>query len=44
MRKAFIILFCVIGVITLKAQTTDQEVVDGCEFLRMGKGKLPGRR
>ena len=37
MRKAFIILFCVIGVITLKAQTTDQEVVDGCEFLRMGR-------
>ena len=37
MRKAFIILFCIIGVITLKAQTTDQEVVDGCEFLRMGR-------
>ena len=37
MRKAFIILFCVIGVISLKAQTADQEVVDGCEFLRMGR-------
>ena len=37
MRKAFIILFCAIGIISLKAQTTDQEVVDGCEFLRMGR-------
>lgn len=37
MRKAFIILFCVIGVISLKAQTADQEVVDGCEFLRIGR-------
>ena len=38
MRKAsFIILFCVIGAIPLFAQTLDQEVVDGCEYLRMGR-------
>ena len=38
MRKAvFIILWCVIGVMPLTGQTVDQEVVDGCEFLRMGR-------
>ncbi|MBQ9231234.1 MAG: caspase family protein [Prevotella sp.] len=38
MRKtAFIILWCVIGVMPLMGQTIDQEVVDGCEFLRMGR-------
>jgi TPR repeat protein len=38
MRKAvFIILWCVIGVMPLTGQTIDQEVVDGCEFLRMGR-------
>ncbi len=38
MRKtAFVILCCVIGVIPLLSQNVDQEVVDGCEFLRMGR-------
>ena len=38
MRKVvFIILWCVIGVMPLTGQTIDQEVVDGCEFLRMGR-------
>lgn len=38
MKKAtFIILWCVMGVVPLLAQTVDQEVVDGCEFLRMGR-------
>lgn len=36
-RTAFIILCCIIGVMPLLAQTVDQEVVDGCEFLRMGR-------
>ena len=37
MRKvAFIILWCIIGVMPFMGQTIDQEVVDGCEFLRMG--------
>ena len=38
MRKAtFIILCCVIGALPLLAQTVDQEVIDGCEYLRMGR-------
>ena len=37
MKKTFIILCCVIGAIPLFAQTVDQEVVDGCEYLRMGR-------
>ena len=38
MRKvAFIILWCVIGLMPLSAQQIDQEVVDGCEYLRMGR-------
>lgn len=37
MRKAvFFILWCIMGVMPLPGQTVDQEVVDGCEFLRMG--------
>ncbi len=36
-RLAFIILWCVIGVMPLMGQTIDQEVADGCEFLRMGR-------
>lgn len=37
MRKAvFFILWCIMGVMPLTGQTVDQEVVDGCEFLRMG--------
>lgn len=36
-RTAFIILCCVIGAIQLLAQTIDKEVVDGCEYLRMGR-------
>ena len=38
MRKvAFIILWCVMGLMPLSAQQIDQEVVDGCEYLRMGR-------
>ena len=37
MRKVFIILFCAIGAMPLIAQSIDQEVVDGCEFLCMGR-------
>ena len=38
MRKsALIILWCVIGAMPLLGQTVDNEVVDGCEFLRMGR-------
>jgi len=38
MKKiALIILWCIVGVTPLIGQTIDQEVVDGCEFLRMGR-------
>jgi len=38
MRKAVFIILCfIIGVIPFMGQTVDQEVVDGCEFLRMGR-------
>ena len=36
-RVAFTILWCIIGVMPIIGQTVDQEVVDGCEFLRMGR-------
>ena len=38
MKKiSLIILWCIVGVTPLIGQTIDQEVVDGCEFLRMGR-------
>jgi len=38
MRKVvFIILWCFISIMPVAGQTVDQEVVDGCEYLRMGR-------
>ena len=36
-KATFIIFWFIIGVLPLNGQTIDQEVVDGCEFLRMGR-------
>jgi tetratricopeptide (TPR) repeat protein len=36
-KVALFILWCIVGVTPLIGQTIDQEVVDGCEFLRMGR-------
>ena len=36
-ETAFIILWYFMGVMPVMGQTVDQEVLDGCEFLRMGR-------
>ena len=36
-EAAFIILWYFMGVMPVMGQTVDQEVLDGCEFLRMGR-------
>ena len=38
MKKILFIIFCcVVGLMPAAGQTIDQEVVDGCEYLRMGR-------